>query len=157
LNLDVDLSEQFFAAALLGLFQQNRSTADMPITGVSTQRQRRSGLGLESQRAAIQRFALAEGLLVIGEYVEAESGKGADALDRKPQLATALAAARAAKCPVVVAKLDRLSRDVAFVSGLMAQRVPFIVAELGADADTITRSRSWRLHLQASPGKFTPS
>jgi DNA invertase Pin-like site-specific DNA recombinase len=111
---------------------------------VSTERQRRSGLGLVSQRTAIQRFALAEGLLVIGEYVEAESGKGADALDRRPQLAAALAAARRAKCPVVVAKLDRLSRDVAFVSGLMAQRVPFIVAELGADADP------FMLHLYAA-------
>ncbi len=60
---------------------------------------------------------------------------GSDALDRRPQLAAALAAARSAKCPVLVAKLDRLSRDVAFISGLMAQRVPFIVAELGADAD----------------------
>ncbi|WP_342216120.1 hypothetical protein [Mesorhizobium sp. L-8-10] len=49
--------------------------------------------------------------------------------------AAALAMARQAKCPVVVAKLDRLSRDVAFISGLMVQRVPFIVAELGADAD----------------------
>ena len=49
--------------------------------------------------------------------------------------AAALAAAKAAKCPVIVSKLDRLSRDVAFISGLMAQRVPFIVAELGADAD----------------------
>jgi DNA invertase Pin-like site-specific DNA recombinase len=69
------------------------------------------------------------------EFVEAETGKGSDALDRRPQLAAALAAARSAKCCVVVSKLDRLSRDVAFVSGLMAQRVPFIVAELGRDAD----------------------
>ena len=46
--------------------------------------------------------------------------KGADALDRRPQLAAALAAARAAKCSVLVSKLDRLSRDVAFVAGLMA-------------------------------------
>jgi DNA invertase Pin-like site-specific DNA recombinase len=58
-----------------------------------------------------------------------------DALDRRPQLAAALARARAGKCSVVVSKLDRLSRDVAFVSDLMAQRVPFIVAELGRDAD----------------------
>ena len=101
-------------------------------------------MGLEAQRTAIQRFALTEGLLVIGEYMEAESGKGADALDRRPQLAAALAAARAAKCPVVVAKLDRLSRDVAFVSGLMSQRIPFIVAELGADADP------FMLHLYAA-------
>jgi DNA invertase Pin-like site-specific DNA recombinase len=111
---------------------------------VSTQRQQRSGLGIEAQRAAIDRFAEAEGLTIIGEYVEAESGKGADALDLRPQLATALAAARKAKCAVVVSKLDRLSRDVAFVSGLMAQRVPFIVAELGRDADP------FMLHLYAA-------
>ena len=111
---------------------------------VSTQRQQRSGLGIEAQRAAIARFAEAEGLTIIGEYVEAESGKGADALDLRPQLAAALATARKAKCSVVVAKLDRLSRDVAFVSGLMAQRIPFIVAELGRDADP------FMLHLYAA-------
>src|SRR5947207_4061276 len=69
------------------------------------------------------------------EYTEVETGKGANALDRRPQLAAALSAARSARCSVLVSKLDRLSRDVAFVSGLMAQRVPFIVAELGRDAD----------------------
>ena len=79
---------------------------------VSTQRQQRSGLGIEAQRAAIARFAEAEGLTIIGEYVEAESGKGADALDLRPQLAAALAAARKAKCSVLVAKLDRLSRTL---------------------------------------------
>jgi DNA invertase Pin-like site-specific DNA recombinase len=111
---------------------------------VSTQRQRRSGLGIEAQRVAIARFAEAEGLTIVAEFVEAETGKGSDALDRRPQLAAALAAARSAKCSVVVAKLDRLSRDVAFVSGLMAQRVPFIVAELGRDADP------FMLHLYAA-------
>jgi DNA invertase Pin-like site-specific DNA recombinase len=111
---------------------------------VSTQRQQRSGLGIEAQRATIGRFAEAEGFKMIGEYVEAETGKGADALDRRPQLAAALKAAKAAKCSVLVAKLDRLSRDVAFVSGLMAQRVPFIVAELGRDADP------FMLHLYAA-------
>jgi DNA invertase Pin-like site-specific DNA recombinase len=100
---------------------------------VSTERQRRSGLGIEAQRAAVVRFAEAEQITLIREFVESESGKGADALDRRPELAAALAAARSAKCPVLVAKLDRLSRDVAFIAGLMAQRVPFIVAELGAD------------------------
>src|SRR3954471_10729581 len=111
---------------------------------VSTDRQRRSGLGVEAQRTAVHRFAEAEGLKITAEYVEAETGKGADALDRRPQLAAALAAARVARCPVVVAKLDRLSRDVAFVAGLMAQRVPFMVAELGADADP------FMLHLYAA-------
>jgi DNA invertase Pin-like site-specific DNA recombinase len=111
---------------------------------VSTQRQHRSGLGIEAQRATVTRFAEAEGMAIIGEYVEVETGKGADALERRPQLAAALSAARTAKCCVLVSKLDRLSRDVAFVSGLMAQRVPFIVAELGCDADP------FMLHLYAA-------
>ena len=111
---------------------------------VSTERQRRSGLGIEAQKQAVARFAEAEGFILTAEFVEAESGKGADALDRRPQLAAALSAARSRKCAVIVAKLDRLSRDVAFISGLMAQRVPFIVAELGADADP------FMLHLYAA-------
>lgn len=111
---------------------------------VSTARQGRSGLGIEAQKAAVQRFAEAEGIAVIGEHLEIETGKGADALDRRPELAAALAQARKAKCPVLVAKLDRLSRDVHFVSGLMAHKVPFIVAELGADADP------FMLHLWAA-------
>ncbi len=111
---------------------------------VSTQRQQRSGLGIEAQRTTIARFAEAEGLTIIAEFIEAESGKGADALDRRTQLASALAKAKSAKCAVLVSKLDRLSRDVAFVAGLMAQRVPFIVAELGRDADP------FMLHLYAA-------
>jgi DNA invertase Pin-like site-specific DNA recombinase len=111
---------------------------------VSTKQQQRSGLGIEAQRATVTRFAEAEHLTIIAEFVEIETGKGADALDRRPQLAAALAAARTAKCSVLVSKLDRLSRDVAFVSGLMAQRVPFIVAELGRDADP------FMLHLYAA-------
>jgi DNA invertase Pin-like site-specific DNA recombinase len=99
---------------------------------------------MEAQREAIRRFAEAEGLDIIGEHTEVETGKGADALDRRPELAGALAAARRGKCPVVVAKLDRLSRDVHFISGLMAHRVPFVVAELGADVDPFI------LHLYAS-------
>jgi DNA invertase Pin-like site-specific DNA recombinase len=102
---------------------------------VSTWQQQRSGLGIDAQRAAIERFAATEALAISTEFVEFESGKGADALERRPQLAAALAMAKAKKCSVVVAKLDRLSRDVAFVAGLMAQRVPFMVAELGRDAD----------------------
>src|SRR5690349_10736346 len=111
---------------------------------VSTARQGRSGLGIEAQRDAVARFAAAEGFELIGEFVEIETGKGSDALDRRPQLAAALATGRQKKCPVIVAKLDRLSRDVAFISGLMAQRVPFIVAELGRDADP------FMLHLYAA-------
>jgi DNA invertase Pin-like site-specific DNA recombinase len=111
---------------------------------VSTARQGRSGLGIEAQRSAVTRFAEAESFTITDEFVEIETGKGADALDRRPQLAAALAAGRIGKCPVIVAKLDRLSRDVAFIAGLMAQRVPFIVAELGSDADP------FMLHLYAA-------
>ncbi|TKB99512.1 MAG: resolvase [Mesorhizobium sp.] len=111
---------------------------------VSTQRQGRSGLGIEAQRTAVVQFAQAGGITILQEFTEVETGKGADALDRRPQLTAALAVARQLKCPVVVAKLDRLSRDVAFIAGLMVQRVPFIVAELGADADP------FMLHLYAA-------
>jgi len=102
---------------------------------VSTQKQGRSGLGLDAQQTAIANFAKAEGLKVVGEYTEVETGKGADALDRRPKLAAALKAARKQDASVCVAKLDRLSRDVHFISGLMAHKIPFVVAELGAQAD----------------------
>lgn len=101
-------------------------------------------MGIEAQRAAIARFAEAEGFEGVGEYVEVETGKGADALDRRPQLAAALTEAKRRKCAVVVAKLDRLSRDVHFISGLMAHKTPFLVAELGADTDPFV------LHLYAA-------
>jgi DNA invertase Pin-like site-specific DNA recombinase len=115
-------------------------------TRVSTASQGRSGLGLEAQRAALARFAEAEGYDLLQTFSEVETGKGADALDRRPELSAALTAAR--RCgkgtPIIVAKLDRLSRDVAFVSGLMSHKTPFIVAELGADADP------FMLHLYAA-------
>src|SRR6478735_3216869 len=98
---------------------------------VSTSQQGRSGLGIEAQRQLLQQFTKAEGLDLAREFVEVETGKGSDALDRRPQLKAALAAAKKLKCHVAVAKLDRLSRDVHFISGLMAHKVPFLVAELG--------------------------
>ena len=79
---------------------------------VSTSQQGKSGLGIEAQREALARFAQAEGLDIVAEHLEVETGKGSDALDRRPQLKAALAQARRHRCPVAVAKLDRLSRDV---------------------------------------------
>jgi DNA invertase Pin-like site-specific DNA recombinase len=111
---------------------------------VSSVQQGRSGLGLEAQREALARFAAAEGFEIGQEFCEVETGKGSDALERRPKLKAALAAARKLKCSVGVAKLDRLSRDVHFISGLMAHKVPFIVADLGADADPFL------LHLYAA-------
>ena len=111
---------------------------------VSTDGQGRSGLGLEAQRETLARFASAEGFDLAREFVEVETGKGADALERRPLLRQALDEARRLKCAITVAKLDRLSRDVHFISGLMAQRVPFVVAELGPDVDPFV------LHLYAA-------
>jgi DNA invertase Pin-like site-specific DNA recombinase len=111
---------------------------------VSTSQQGRSGLGIEAQREALVHFAQAEGFTVAREFVEVETGKGSDALERRPQLKAALTAARKLRCHVAVAKLDRLSRDVHFISGLMAHKVPFMVAELGPDVDPFV------LHLFAA-------
>src|SRR5712692_1692245 len=113
-------------------------------TRVSTAQQGRSGLGLEAQQAALARFAEAEGYNLIQTFEEVETGKGADALDRRPQLSAALKVAQQHKAPIIVAKLDRLSRDVHFISGLMSHKTPLIVAELGADADP------FMLHLYAA-------
>jgi DNA invertase Pin-like site-specific DNA recombinase len=111
---------------------------------VSTKQQGRSGLGLEAQQELLNSFAGAEGFEIAKVFIEVETGKGSDALERRPQLAAALTEARKRRCPLAVAKLDRLSRDVHFISGLMAHRVPFLVAELGADVDPFV------LHLYAA-------
>jgi DNA invertase Pin-like site-specific DNA recombinase len=109
---------------------------------VSTSKQGKSGLGLEAQRTIIERFAQSEGFEIAEVFTEVQSGKDDD--QRRPQLAAALEAARKAKAPVIVAKLDRLSRDVHFISGLMKHKVAFIVADLGADTDP------FMLHLFAA-------
>ena len=111
---------------------------------VSTASQGRSGLGLEAQRAAVEAFAKAEGFEIVETFTEVETGKGSDALDRRPKLKAALKAAKKLKCQVAVAKLDSLSRDVAFIAGLMSQRVPFIVTALGRNVDPFT------LHIYAA-------
>src|SRR5947209_1191817 len=120
------------------------STEVITYIRVSTSQQGRSGLGIEAQRQALKQFAKAEGLELVREFVEVETGKGSDAIERRPQLKAALAAAKKLRCHVAVAKLDRLSRDVHFISGLMSHRVPFVVAELGADVDPFV------LHLFAA-------
>src|SRR5476651_1403874 len=93
---------------------------------VSTARQGRSGLGLEAQRAALGAFAAANGFTSIAEYRDVESG----ANDARPALLKSLDHAKRERCPIIVSKLDRLSRDVHYISGLMANGVPFIVTEL---------------------------
>ena len=111
---------------------------------VSTGRQGRSGLGLDAQRERFAQFSAENGMDVVGAFTEVETGKGADALNGRPQLASDLAAARRHRGQVLVAKLDQLSRDVHFIAGLMTQRVAFVVAELGADVDPFV------LHIYAA-------
>lgn len=115
------------------------------LTRVSTSEQGKSGLGLAAQETAIRNFAAAEGFDLVEVFSEVASG--AQGIDEREGLRSALARAKKLKCPVIVAKLDRLSRDVAFISGLMARGVPFIVAELGADVDPFV------LHLYAALGE----
>lgn len=92
---------------------------------VSTRKQGASGLGLEAQRAAVAEYAEREGLKVVAEYVEVESGKKAS----RPELAKALSHCRAAKATLVVAKLDRLARNVAFLSSLMEAGLDFVALD----------------------------
>ena len=98
---------------------------------VSTARQGQSGLGLEAQRQAVATF-VGNGE-VLAEYIEVESGKKTD----RPQLIAALAAAKRAKAKLVVAKLDRLSRDAFFLFGLQKAGVAFVCADM-PDANELT-------------------
>jgi DNA invertase Pin-like site-specific DNA recombinase len=92
---------------------------------VSTDRQGESGLGLEAQRAAVARIA--QRCTVVGEYTEIESGKKSS---NRPQLLAALADAKKRKAGLIIAKLDRLARNVHFISGLMESGVEFIAADM---------------------------
>lgn len=92
---------------------------------VSTAKQGRSGLGLEAQEAAIQSFVKEGDRLLTPVYVEVESGKTSD----RPELAKALRHATLTGATLLVAKLDRLSRNVAFISQLMEAKVDFIACD----------------------------
>ena len=95
---------------------------------VSTDKQGRSGLGLEAQRAAVAAHVAGTRGAVAAEFVEVESGRKRD----RPQLAAALADCRARRAMLVIAKLDRLARNVHFVSGLMESGVEFVAADMPA-------------------------
>ena len=92
---------------------------------VSTQRQGDSGLGIDAQRAAVEHYARSTGRPVMAWYTEVESGRRPD----RPELRRALDHARRIKGTLVVAKLDRLGRNVAFLATLMESRVPFVCCD----------------------------
>lgn len=110
---------------------------------VSTDKQGKSGLGLEAQREAVARYVAANGVDLIGEHIEIETGKGANALSKRPELVAALATAKREKAGLIIAKLDRLARNVHFISGLMETGVEFAVADM-PNADR------FQLHLFAA-------
>lgn len=86
---------------------------------VSTQKQGLSGLGLEAQQETVARYLGGSASELIGEFIETETGKGADALAKRPQLRAALEACRKSGAKLLIAKLDRLARNVHFITGLM--------------------------------------
>jgi hypothetical protein len=92
----------------------------------------------------IEAFAKQQRFLISTWHQDVWTGAGADALQQRPGLAAAIQQARSAKCPLIVSRLDRLSRNLHFISGLIEHRVHFIVAELGGVHDNFT------LHIWAS-------
>ena len=92
---------------------------------VSTARQGESGLGIDAQQAAVDAFIRQHNGEIVGQHLEVESGKRSD----RPELAKALHAARKAKATLLVAKLDRLSRNVAFIAAVMDAGVDFIACD----------------------------
>jgi DNA invertase Pin-like site-specific DNA recombinase len=93
---------------------------------VSTDKQGKSGLGLDAQKAAVADRLNGGGWQIVQEFVETESGKRAS----RPQLDAALTACRKYKAKLVVAKLDRLSRNVGFIHKLLGSRVEVLFADL---------------------------
>lgn len=93
---------------------------------VSTDRQGRSGLGLDAQREAVGQFLVGRGAIVIDEFVEIESG----GKDDRPKLTEALAACQRAKATLLIAKLDRLARSVAFIANLMNSNTDFVACDM---------------------------
>lgn len=107
---------------------------------VSTTRQGESGLGLEAQRESVTRYIAEKGGTIIAEFTEVESGKRAS---NRPELQMAMETCRKKRATLCIAKLDRLARNVHFISGLMESNVNFVAV------DQPTKDR-FMLHLQAA-------
>lgn len=110
---------------------------------VSTDRQGQSGLGLEAQRKAVMDYLNGGNWKLVAEYTEVESGKRND----RPELSAALAACRRQKAKLVIAKFDRLARNVHFISGLMESGVDFVAADM-PEANKLT------VHIMAAMAEY---
>lgn len=109
----------------------------------STQKQGISGLGLDAQRQTVSQYLAGSARTVLAEFVEVETGKGANALDRRPELRRALELCKKSGATLLIAKLDRLARNVHFVSGLMESKVKFVACDL-PEANQLT------IHIMAA-------
>jgi len=118
-------------------------TAYVAYCRVSTAEQGRSGLGLEAQREAIARFMRPGDRLLSEPFIEIETGKRPD----RPQLREALRHAQEHGATLLIAKLDRLARNVAFVANLMEARTPFIAADM-------PQADPFRLHIEAAINEY---
>jgi DNA invertase Pin-like site-specific DNA recombinase len=110
---------------------------------VSTDKQGRSGLGLEAQQRDVENYLRGVDGDLIDTFTEVETGKGANALKKRPQLDQALAACKKHGTTLLIAKLDRLARNVAFVANLMERKVPFVAADMPSAND-------FMLHIYAA-------
>ena len=118
--------------------RRRRVTRFIAYLPVSTARQGPSGLGIEAQRAAVAQHVASAGRQIVAEVVEAESGKRSD----RPELTRAIASCRAHRATVLIAKLDWLARNVAFIAGLMESGVPFVASDMP--------NASFMLHVYAA-------
>ncbi|MDR3414258.1 MAG: recombinase family protein [Formivibrio sp.] len=109
---------------------------------VSTQQQGKSGLGLEAQKAAVSAYLNGGAWERVGEFEEVETGKGSDALAKRPQLKAALDACKKTGATLIIAKLDRLARNVHFVSGLIETGVEFVAADMPQANKTMIQMHS---------------
>lgn len=114
---------------------------------VSTQRQGKSGLGLDAQRKAIKEYLNGGEHDVLKEFTEVETGKGSNALDKRPVLREAIAYAKKYKAKLLIAKLDRLARNVHFISSLMESKVDFVIADM-PEANALT------IHLLSAVAEY---
>lgn len=114
---------------------------------VSTARQGQSALGLDAQMETVRNYLNGSDNEVIAEFTEVETGKGANALAKRPQLAAALALCKKTGARLLIAKLDRLARNVHFISGLMESKVKFVACDL-PEANELT------LHVMAAFAEF---
>lgn len=97
---------------------------------VSTVKQGHSGLGLEAQQTALRHYIGGQRGTAVAEFIEVESGKGSTALSNRPKLREALATAKSAGAVLLIAKLDRLARNVHFITGLIESGVEFIACDM---------------------------